>query len=128
MTQDIHSFGQIVRSRRLDVGMSANELARRAGVNTTTITRLEAGESAVPRADTLRNVALALGLPVSDLLARAEYLEAGELPTISPYLRAKYGYLSDSAQAEMTAAFRDIATRHGYDPDQRGPQPHEDEH
>lgn len=108
--------------------MSINELARRCGIYNTTITRLEAGEHADPKVDTLRRVATALGLPVSDLLARANYLEPGELPTITPYLRAKYGYLSDTAQAEMAAAFRDIATRHGYDSDQRGPLPHEDEH
>lgn len=127
MTRDIHQLGQTVRARRIEVGMSATELARRTGVTASTITRLEAGESAAPRAETIRNVALALGLPITDLLANADYLDPGDLPSITPYLRTRYGYLSDSAQAEIARSFRDITARYGYDADRHGPDTGEDE-
>lgn len=115
----------LVRERRKHAGMSASELARRAGTNKTTITRLEAGR--IPMPGTLRAVAGVLGLPAGDLLASANYLDSGDLPSLTPYLRTRYGDLSESAQAEIEQSFREITARYGYDPDRPGPQPGEDE-
>lgn len=128
MTRDIHNLAGLIRTKREQAAMSAAELARRAKVTTGTITRLELGQIPHPKPATLKSIALALGLPVSDLLASADYLDPGDLPTLTPYLRTKYGHLSDNAQREIAAAFRDIAARHGYNPDTTGPDPHEDEH
>ena len=127
MTPPTHRLAKLIRSRREQTGMSAAELARRADTNKSTITRLESGQVPNPRPETLKAVAVALNLPVSDLLASADYFNRGDLPSMTPYLRSRYGYLSDSAQAEIDAAFRDITARHGYNPDGRGPADGEDE-
>lgn len=119
------NLADVVRQRRQSAGISAAELARRAGTNKTTITRLEAGR--VPKPATLQAIARALDMPARDLLASANYLDQGDLPSLTPYLRTRYGYLSDKAQAEIAQSFRDITARYGYDADRHGPSDGEDE-
>ena len=48
-----------------------------------------------------------------------------ELPSYAPYLRARYGDLSDQAIDDLTAYFEDLASREGVRLD--GPQNGEDE-
>lgn len=127
MASPVQQLAALIRDRRTQAGMSAAELSRRAGVTTSTITRLEAGRIPAPRPDTLKALAGALDIPASDLLASVDYLNEGDMPSFQPYLRSRYGHLSDTAQAEITAAFHDIAARYGYDTDSHGPKPGEDE-
>ncbi|WP_239100340.1 XRE family transcriptional regulator [Phycicoccus sp. CSK15P-2] len=58
-----------VRVRRTQRGLSAAELARQAGLSKATVSALEAGR-ANPTVDTLDAVALALRIPLTDLLTR----------------------------------------------------------
>lgn len=60
-------FGQKLRELRLARGMSQAELARQAEVTTNYISRLEGG-GAEPGIDLVARLALALGVPVADLL------------------------------------------------------------
>ncbi len=60
-------FGQKLRELRLARGMSQAELARQAEVTTNYISRLEGG-GAAPGIDLAARLALALGVPVADLL------------------------------------------------------------
>lgn len=60
-------MGRQIRLRREQRGMSAAELARRAGLAKATLSGLESGRSN-PTIDTLDAVAVALGIPLSDLL------------------------------------------------------------
>jgi len=62
------AVGAQIRLRREQRGMSASELARRAGVSKATLSGLESGRSN-PTIDTLDAVAVALGIPLADLLA-----------------------------------------------------------
>lgn len=101
-----------------------SELARRAGTNKTTITRLEMGR--IPKPETLQAIAKALDLPPRELLASANYLDPDDLPSMTPYLRTRYGYLSDSARAEIAQSFRDIQKKYGY-AGGHGPSAGEDE-
>lgn len=127
MTSSIQRMAKLIRKRREQTGMSAAELARRADANKSTITRLEAGLIPNPRPETLKAVARALDLPASDLLASANYLDRDDVPSLMPYLRTRYGYMSDSAQKEIERSVRDIVARYGYDPDRHGPEAGEDE-
>ena len=127
MTQDIQGLARIIRSKRQAANMPAIELARRAGVTSGTITRLESGQIAEPRPATLKAIADALDVPARELLVAGDYLESDDLPSFTPYLRSRYGYLSASARSELQAAFNDIARRHGSIPDPDGPRPGEDE-
>jgi transcriptional regulator with XRE-family HTH domain len=61
------SVGGQIRLRREQRGMSAAELARRAGLAKATLSGLESGRSN-PTIDTLDAVAVALGIPLADLL------------------------------------------------------------
>jgi transcriptional regulator with XRE-family HTH domain len=123
---DATKLARTIRRHREAAGLSASELARRAGVTTGTITRLELAEIASPRAENLRAIAEVLGIPASDLFLTADWLPSGELPTFTPYLRSKYANLPPSAQREIERSFRDIARKYGCDPN--GPHPGEDEH
>jgi transcriptional regulator with XRE-family HTH domain len=60
-------FGQRLRELRLARGMSQAELARQAEVTTNYISRLEGG-GAAPGIDLVARLAVALGVPVADLL------------------------------------------------------------
>ncbi|WP_255378155.1 helix-turn-helix transcriptional regulator [Quadrisphaera sp. DSM 44207] len=62
-------MGAQIRRRREQRGMSAAELARRAGISKATLSGLEAG-SGNPTIDTLDAIAVALSIPLTDLLAR----------------------------------------------------------
>ena len=56
------SFGQALKSARLDAGLTQEELAERSGVSVRTIGNLERGAPHRPHKDTLRLLAEALGL------------------------------------------------------------------
>jgi transcriptional regulator with XRE-family HTH domain len=60
-------FGERLRELRLSRGMSQAELAGQASVTTNYVSRLEGG-GAAPGTDLVARLALALGVPVADLL------------------------------------------------------------
>lgn len=72
-------LARTVRSRRKQLGLTQDELARRAELDRTTVQALEAGKSdlknnrnANPKTQTLLHLAEALQMPIGDLLAGAE--------------------------------------------------------
>ena len=67
-------FGQRLRELRLARGMSQAELARQAEVTTNYVSRLEGG-GAAPGIDLVARLALALGVPVADLLPTTPALD-----------------------------------------------------
>ncbi|GAB3172287.1 hypothetical protein GCM10027059_41800 [Myceligenerans halotolerans] len=89
---------QLCRKSRL----TKREIARRAGIDVSAITRIEMGNRN-PRPDTLKRLAHALNVPTGDLFAAAGYLTPEELPDLGTYLRVQYGEISDKgvAQAQM---------------------------
>ena len=67
------ALGEAVRERRVDAGLSQEELAARCGLHRTYVGGIERGERNVSYANLLR-VASALHVRGSQLLARAEAL------------------------------------------------------
>ena len=63
------AVGAKIRLRRQQRGMNAAEMARRAGLSKATLSQLEAGKGN-PTIDTLDAIAIALRIPLADLLAR----------------------------------------------------------
>jgi transcriptional regulator with XRE-family HTH domain len=63
------AIGAQIRRRREQRGMSGAELARRAGLSKATLSQLEGGRGN-PTIDTLDALAIALRIPLTDLLAR----------------------------------------------------------
>jgi transcriptional regulator with XRE-family HTH domain len=89
------------------------QVAADAGFNVATVSQLEAGSILSPQPDTLRAIAQVLDLNVSDLYAVTDWLPAGELPTLKPYLRAKYRDLDEQAIADIEAYANRRVQRHG---------------
>jgi transcriptional regulator with XRE-family HTH domain len=111
--EQAQKLGQFLSARRTALGLSMRELARHIGNSMSTISVIEAGTNLNPMPDTLKAIARALDVPVSDVYVAADLLPAGELPTLKPYLRAKYHDLDESAIAELERYADQLAKRHG---------------
>jgi transcriptional regulator with XRE-family HTH domain len=118
-------LGRRLKARRKQLGLSIRDLERMTDIDNTTIVRFEQGAYAAPAPDKLSRIAEALDLSLADVFALADYSVPSELPTFAPYLRTKYRDLPAPAVNELEKAFRQVAERHGYDPE--GPAPGEDE-
>lgn len=116
-------IGQMLRERREACGLGIRGLEAASGVNISSIISLERGDILTPQPDTLKALAAAMELPVSDLFTVAGWLPAGELPTLRPYLRAKYRDLDDSAIADLERYAERLSRKHGG----AGPTDREDE-
>ncbi len=117
--------GQVISRYRTQLGISASEVSRRAGVAQSTVTRLEAGEHS-PSIDKLSAIASAVAAPMTEVLAAADMLESDELPALTPYLRTKYKHLPPAAHREIAEHFAQVAKDYGIS-ERGGPRPGEDE-
>ncbi|MBI3317283.1 MAG: helix-turn-helix domain-containing protein [Candidatus Omnitrophica bacterium] len=70
--EDGHSLGNVIRHFRKQLGLSQQELAGKAGVDRTTIARLECGIMKTISMDKLEGIAAALGMDIKTLLIKAE--------------------------------------------------------
>ena len=61
------SLGQLVRSERLKQGLSQRELAERTGLSPSILSKLESGQQAVVRDETLNKLSRGLGLNIDNL-------------------------------------------------------------
>jgi transcriptional regulator with XRE-family HTH domain len=116
-------LGQLLRQHREARGLGIRGLEAASGVNVSSIVSLERGDILAPQPDTIKALAAALDMPVSDLLTVAGWLPAGELPTLKPYLRAKYRQLDETAIADLERYAEQLAKKHGHS----GPVDREDE-
>ncbi|MEU8708006.1 XRE family transcriptional regulator [Streptomyces sp. NPDC048565] len=80
------AVGAQIRRRREQRGMSGSELARRAGLSKATLSQLEAGKGN-PTIETLDALAVALRIPLTDLLTR----DTGPGPVLVPGTTAVEG-------------------------------------
>ncbi|MFL6164303.1 MAG: antirestriction protein ArdA [Jatrophihabitantaceae bacterium] len=116
-------LAELLRSHRQAAGLSMRQLAHASGVNVSVVSQLEAGARPNPLPDTLKALARVLNLPITDLFVTADWLPADELPTLKPYLRAKYRDLDEQAIADIEAYTNQRAQQHGT----TGPVDREDE-
>jgi transcriptional regulator with XRE-family HTH domain len=75
------SLAQKVRDIRYSKGWGPDELANRAEISRTALYQIESGKTGLPRAGTLRRIAVALEVPMEDLLGEED--EAIEMPSAS---------------------------------------------
>lgn len=83
-------LGHYVREQRMARGLSGQALALAAGVDKAWLHRLEHGEYASPDPHLLVRLARALEVDVANLYVAAGLPTGRELPSMKPYLRAKY--------------------------------------
>lgn len=118
-------LGRLLYERRQALGLSTRQLEQASGVDDTSIIRLERGSLQRPTMDKLDKLAAALELPIEDVLATAGLTRPDGLPSLRPYLRAKYPQLPRQAEAELDRYFSGLATKYGVSLE--GPAPGEDE-
>jgi transcriptional regulator with XRE-family HTH domain len=70
------SLAQRVRDCRYSKGWGPDELASRAEISRTALYQIESGKTGLPRAGTLRRIAVALSVPMEDLLGGEEQVES----------------------------------------------------
>jgi transcriptional regulator with XRE-family HTH domain len=106
-------LAELLRTHRQAAGLGMRQLARATGLSVSIISKLEAGLLPNPLPETLKPIARVLRLPMSDLFLIADWLPADELPTLKPYLRAKYRGLDEQAIADIEAFANQRTQRHG---------------
>ncbi len=97
-TTNAKKLGAAIRRHREAAGLHRKQLAERCGVETSTISRLEAGEFREPRPEKLQRIARALEIDFEDLFALAGYAPAGSLPGLPIFLRQKVGLSKTEAE------------------------------
>jgi transcriptional regulator with XRE-family HTH domain len=107
-------LGQLLKARREACGLSTHRLAAAAEMDQATIVRLEAGSIVAPRPNKLSRIAQVLGISGADIFALAGYAVPNDLPTLRPYLFAKYhGLLAEDIDKIETYVGR-IARKRGF--------------
>jgi len=107
---EAQQLGTYVRDARTARELSLRGLAALARVHFSWIAQLERGKIESPDPRNLAQVAWALGLSIGDLFMEAGYPAAPALPSVRPYLRAKY-HLPDEAAAEVERHINEIKAR-----------------
>lgn len=116
-------LAKYLRIQREAANVSQRSIAKVAGVDQSQIVRLEQGLVLNPRPEVLAAYAESTGVPIADLFAMAQMPVARGLPTLRPYLRAKYRELPPEDADKIEAFVEELMRQHAT----RGPAPGEDE-
>ena len=81
---DTTTFGEFIRQRRLELGLSQDELAGRIGLNVrqADVSRMENDRITLPRRQRLEALAQALEIPIGDLLIHSDWSRAEDAPAV----------------------------------------------
>jgi transcriptional regulator with XRE-family HTH domain len=126
MKQDAENqLGNYLKRLREERKLSIRGLARKAGIDDSGLVRIERGDVRTPQPEKLKRLAIALEMPLADLLAMAGYVVPYDLPSITPYLRTRYGHLSEESLTAIDNYLKRLIDEHDMDP--QGPVGFEDE-
>lgn len=106
-TQPPQTLGAFVRQARERAGLSLRNLEAITGIPQAKLNRLEHEQRMDDETDVLQRIADALELDSEALLAFVGYKPSAELPSLAPYLRAKY-HLPPKELAAASEALRVI--------------------
>lgn len=101
-----------IAERRKALGLTMEQLAVAAGVHRSNVHYWESGKGS-PVPTVLGRLAEALQTTPEDLSALAGYADPTELPSVAPYLRAKYGHLPEAAMEEAERFLRELEKKYG---------------
>jgi transcriptional regulator with XRE-family HTH domain len=116
------ALGELLATQRTERGYSIRQLAAKAEIDKSTLARLEQAKLLAPQTHTLRALAQALEMPVSDVFTAAGWLSKDELPSFRPYMRAKFKDLDEDAIEDLVRYAERLSKRASI-----GPIDHEDE-
>ena len=105
-------LGDFVRSRRLSLGLSLADAAEASDLDPSYWNKLENGHYQNPAPQHLRSIAEVLSVPLEDLYGLAGYDTPHRLPSLHPYLRAKYD-LPPQAIADLERYFEYLRSYYG---------------
>lgn len=103
------ALGRLVRQLREQAGLNMIELARRSGINRSTLMRLEVGQHKQPGLGTLNRLAKALAVEPERLYDTVWQQEELPLPSARVYFRSKY-HLDSEQIAKMEASLKRVTT------------------
>ncbi len=111
------SLGSRIRELRAERHLTQIELAKKAGLSPSYISKLEADRYRRPSADVLLRLASALNVVVEELYRAAGYpVPADEIPPTDPELAlylSRIGKLSSHDQKIIKDVIRSMLERHG---------------
>lgn len=96
------TFGETLKEKRRAAKLSQRQLAERAGVDFSYISKLENDRVAAPAADTVVRLAECLGCPAEDLLAAARKMPTDSSDAVSGS-PAALRFLHAASQMRLTA-------------------------
>jgi transcriptional regulator with XRE-family HTH domain len=99
---NMSTFGEVLKEKRRAAGLSQRQLAERAGVDFSYISKLENDRLPAPAADTTARLAACLGCPVEDLLAAARKMPAGLSDSVTN-APAAIRFLQEASRMRLTA-------------------------
>lgn len=100
-TEQFSPLGNLIRRRRLELGLSLRDVEDLTGLSRANLSRVEAGNGGV-RPEALGGLSRALRTPLADLYEAAGFPIPQALPSIRPYLRRAYN-VTDKAADEIEA-------------------------
>ena len=106
-------LGLLVKERREECGLSTHRLAQATEMDQATVVRIEAGSILAPRPDKLSRIAQVLGISGADIFALAGYTVPADLPSLRPYLQAKYHGLLDEDLDKIETFVGRLAKKRG---------------
>lgn len=126
MEQDAtNKLGKHIRRLREQRGLSLRRFAAISGIHSGSLSNIENG-SRTPELATLKAIATALGVPVTEMVAIGDYLNPYDLlPSATGSLHTRYGHLSKEAFASIDTYLKRLIDEHGFDAN--GPLGREDE-
>jgi len=119
------TFGEYIKRLRQRQNLSMRGLASEAGIDSGALSRIEHGKIGTPQPDTLKALATALQVSLADVFAMAGYVVPYDLPSITPYLHARYSHLPEDTLTSIDDYLNKLIDEHGLDPS--GPRDLEDE-
>lgn len=113
------TLGAYIRAARERANFSLRNIEQITGIARNTLHRLEMDEIDKPDARALGALADALEINASDLFALLGITPSRELPSLTPYLRAKYK-LPPEAAAEADKRIQEILDRYDHESSSSG--------
>ena len=119
-----NKLGMTLSTKRKELGLSAREVGARAGLNHSTIVRIEKSER-MPTPDVLDKIASVLDLSLKDLYTLAGYPVPHDPSDMPLYLRGQYHDLSTDDRKKVDEFIISLTNKRGLKT--KGPQDGEDE-
>jgi transcriptional regulator with XRE-family HTH domain len=106
------ALGLLLKARREAADLSLHQLSVRTGVTSQYLSRLERGQYANPSLRVLTQLARNLDIRAEDLYAITGCILPVDLPSFSPYLRAKHPDWPELVVRELTDFYCFLKQKH----------------